>query len=126
MLPHNLVMKLKGVNESQQKSLEKKLQDLCANSPWKEAGNLDIVRNFSSRQMSDIEKEALSLGLKFDSGKDKRSFVEHVNKNYRWNDPDVDKGFVQGVLACCKALADDENRSMPRRYLILARIRRFS
>ena len=117
MLPHNLVMKLKGVNESQQKSLEKKLQDLCANSPWKEAGNLDIVRNFSSRQMSDIEKEALSLGLKFDSGKDKRSFVEHVNKNYRWNDPDVDKGFVQGVLACCKALADDENRSIPRRYL---------
>ena len=67
--------------------------------------------------MSDIEKEALSLGLKFDSGKDKRSFVEHVNKNYRWNDPDVDKGFVQGVLARCKALADDQNRSIPRRYL---------
>ena len=44
------------------------------------------------------------------------SFIEHMNKNYRWEDPDIDKGFAQGVLACCKALADDEGQSMPRRY----------
>ena len=75
-----------------------------------------FVRNFSSRQLSSTEKEALSLGLKFESGKDNMSFIEHISKNYRWEDPDIDKGFAQGVLACCKALADDEGQSMPRRY----------
>ena len=115
-LPQELVMKLKKINEDQQKNLEKKLLHLCANSPWKQAGNPDIVRNVSSRQLSNTEIEALSLGMKFDSGKDKMSFVEHVNKNYKWDDPDVEKGFAQGVLACCKALADEESNSMPRRY----------
>ena len=42
-LPHDLVVKLKKISEDQQKSLEKKLEGLCAKSHWKEAGNTDIV-----------------------------------------------------------------------------------
>ena len=32
------------------------------------------------------------------------------------DESDVEKGFIQGVLTCCKALADKEGNSMPRRY----------
>ena len=80
--------------------------------------NANVVTNLSMRPLSQTEKEALSLGLKFDSGKDRFSFVEHVDRNYKWNDSDVDKGFMQGILAVCKALADKEPNSLPRRYLI--------
>ena len=73
--------------------------------------------NISSRTLTDYEKEALSLGLKYDSGKDKYSFAEHIERNYKWNDSDVDKGYIQGILTCCKALADREPRSLPRRYI---------
>ena len=73
--------------------------------------------NISSRTLTDYEKEALSLGLKFDSGKDKFSFVEHIERNYKWNDSDADKGYIQGVLTCCKALADEEPGTLPRRYV---------
>ena len=30
---------------------------------------------------------------------------------------DADKGFIQGILACCKALADRQPSSMPKRYM---------
>ena len=69
------------------------------------------------RPLTPTEKEGLSLGLKFDSGKDKFTFVEHVDRNYKWNDSDADKGFMQGILAICKVLADKEPSTLPRRYI---------
>ena len=72
--------------------------------------------NLSSRTVSDYETEALALGLKFDSGKDKYSFADHLERNYRWYDSDVEKGYIQGILTCCKALSDKEPGSLPRRY----------
>ena len=75
------------------------------------------MKNVSSRQLADFEREALALGLKFDSGKDKYSLAEHVERNYKYSESDADKGFVQGVLACCKALADDTPCGLPRRYV---------
>ena len=108
---------LKRRNIEQRKRLQRKLEDICRRSSWKEAGNIAIVTNLSSRSLSENEKEALSLGLKFDAGKDKYSFVEHIERNYKWNDSDADKGFIQGILTCCKALADQQPSSLPRRYV---------
>ena len=100
--------KLKNYNDKQQAKLKRKLKLLCDNSTWKEAGKVDIVTNLSSRPLSDYEKEALALGVKFDTGKDKNQYVDHVRRNFRWNDEDIEKGFIQGVLMCCKTLADQE------------------
>ena len=61
-------------------------------------------------------KYLLFYGLKFDSGKDRLTLVEHVSKNYKSSDTNVDKGFIQGVLTCCKILADKECNSLPKRY----------
>lgn len=109
--------KLNEFNAQQRSRLERKLKTLCECSPWKEAGNVDIITNMSSRILSNNEKEALALGLKFDSGKDKASFTDHVNRNYSWKEDDIEKGFMQGILFCCKALSDKEPAKLPRRYL---------
>ena len=109
--------KLKRLNNEQQSRLKRKLDSICSTSKWKEAGNIEIVNNLSSRQLSDHEKEALALGLKFDSGKDRYTLAEHVERNYKYSESDADKGFIQGVLTCCKALADNEPSSLPRRYM---------
>ena len=109
--------KLKRLNIEQRNRLQRKLDELCKNSRWKEAGNINIVTNLSSRHLTTYEKEALALGLKFDSGKDRYSLAEHVERNYKHNESDADKGFMQGILTCCKALADKEPCSLPRRYV---------
>ena len=107
---------LKKMNTVQQAKLKRKLTDLCRNSMWGKAGRNEIVTNISSRELSSNEMEALSYGLKFDSGKDRLTLVEHISKNYRSSDTNVDKGFIQGVLTCCKILADKECNRLPRRY----------
>ena len=53
----------------------------------------------------------------FNTGRDKSGYVDHVQKNYRWNEEDVEKGFIQGILLCCKALADKEPGKLPKRYM---------
>ena len=73
--------------------------------------------NLSSRSLTDNEKESLALGVKFDTGRDKSQYVDHVRRNYRWNEDDVEKGFIQGILLCCEALADKEPDRLPRRYM---------
>lgn len=113
----SLQTKLRKYNDKQRNKLERKLKRLCAKSAWKKAGKVDIVSNLSSRVLTDDEKEALALGLKFDSGKDKYTFMDHVSRNYKWNHEDIDKGFIQGVLAVCKALTDKEPEKLPRRYM---------
>ena len=108
--------KLKRLNDEQQKRLKRKLDKLCDTSKWKEAGNVDLVHNLSSRELSQYEKEALALGLKFDSGKDRYTLAEHIEHNYKHSESETDKGFIQGVLTCCKALADSEPSKLPKRY----------
>ena len=107
---------LKKANEKQRISLSNKLAALCRNSPWKTAGRSELITNLSSRQLSENEVEALSLGYKFSTGKDSATYVDHVNKNYKYEDSHAEKGFIQGIVACCKALADKEKNSMPKRY----------
>ena len=43
--------------------------------------------------------------------------MDHVRRNYKWNEDDIEKGFMQGVILCCKALADKEPDKLPRRYM---------
>ena len=117
-LPEHLKRKLATLNERQRTSLNKKLKQLCDQSKWKEVGNVKIIKNLANRPLNKTEIEALSLGLKFDSGRDRYSFVEHVDRNYKWEDSDAEKGFIQGILAVCKALADNEPNGLPRRYLL--------
>ncbi|XP_076059672.1 uncharacterized protein LOC143036309 [Oratosquilla oratoria] len=59
-----------------------------------------------------------SLMSLFDSGKSKDKYSDFVNKNYRWNEKDVDKGFKQGVIECYQALADNEECGLPRRFMV--------
>ena len=101
----------------QRSNLNRKLKQLCDTSKWKTVGSDNLVTNLSMRPLSPTEKEALSLGLKFDSGVDRCSYTGHVDRNYRWSDNDTDKGFIQGILAVCKILADKEPESLPKRYL---------
>ena len=58
----------------------------------------------------------MSLGLKFDTGRSTRNYIESLNQNYKWSESDVDKGFVQGVTACYHALANADKCAIPRRY----------
>ena len=117
-LTHKHKEELKRINAGQQTRLKRKLEDLCRNSMWGEAGRNDIVTNLSSRELTIDEKEALSYGLKFDAGKDRLTLLDHISKNYRNEDADVDKGFVQGIVTCCKFLADKGFSSLPRRYQV--------
>ena len=116
-MSNRLQTKLNEFNEKQQANHKRKLKSLCDASPWKEAGNVEIVTNLSARPLSDYEKEALSLGFKFDTGRDKNHYVEHVRRNYKWSEDDIEKGFIQGILICCKALTDQEPDKLPRRYM---------
>ena len=116
-LPAHLRTKLNEFNEKQQANHTRKLKTLCDESAWKVAGNVEIVSNLSSRPLSKNEKEALALGVKFDTGKDKNQYIDHVRRNYRWNEDDIEKGFIQGILMCCKALADKEHDKLPKRYM---------
>ena len=116
-LPSTLRTKLNELNDRQQARLKDKLKTLCDNSPWREAGSVSIITNLSSRELNRNEKEALALGLKFDSGRDKSTYVDHVQRNYKWTEDDIEKGFIQGILLCCKAMADQEADKLPRRYM---------
>ena len=72
------------------KKLTNLCYDLCRNSMWGKARRNEIVTNLSSWELSSNEMESLSYGLKFDSGKDRLTLVEHISKNYRSNDTNVD------------------------------------
>ncbi|XP_076044806.1 uncharacterized protein LOC143027405 [Oratosquilla oratoria] len=109
--------KLDNFTESQVNRFQRKLEELCDESEWKNAGKPGIVNNLSSKQLSKSEKEALSLGLKFDTGIKKYNYVEQVCRNYRWTDEDTEKDFIQGVIACCLAAADQQPNALPSRYI---------
>ncbi|XP_076066117.1 uncharacterized protein LOC143039760 [Oratosquilla oratoria] len=117
-LPSFLLRKLDTEKSVQSVRLKKKLELLCEQSDWNEVGNADLIVNLSNRQLSDTEKQALSLGLKFDTGVSNKSFSDFINKNYRWDDSDVEKGFKQGLLTCFHALANLNRCSIPRRFKI--------
>ncbi|XP_063849711.1 uncharacterized protein LOC135093961 [Scylla paramamosain] len=72
--------------------------------------------NISNKTLARYELEALSLGLKFDTGKNTNTYADYVLKNYTWTNSDVEKGFIQGVLACYSSLASEQPSAIPKRY----------
>ena len=115
-LPHHMIDKLRVLDHTQKEKLKRKLMTLCNNSKWNTAGRQELITNLSNKRLTPTEKAALSLGLKFDIGVDKKSYIEHVTNNYRGSDSDIEKGFSQGVIACCKAMADSKPKTIPKRY----------
>ena len=67
-----------------------------------DAGNTSIVNNFSSRNLTRTKKEVLWLEVKFDTGKDGSSFIQLVNRNYKWDDSDVEKALSKGYPPAVK------------------------
>ena len=56
-LPHHLESKLQSNNEQQQRSLKRKLQELCERSPWRHAGNASIVNLFFQKSHQNRKKK---------------------------------------------------------------------
>ena len=85
-LPHYLENQLQRKAERHRQQLQDKLSCLCASSPWKTAGNTDLITNLSSRQLSQVKTEALSLGLKVDTGKNGSSYLQDITRNTKHTD----------------------------------------
>ena len=115
-LTPNMQRILMTESKKQTENLQRKLMSPCQTSAWKDVGKAENVVNLSNKILTKNESEALSLGLKFDSGVDNKTYADYVLKNYRWTDSDMEKGFIQGVLACCTALSKEQPSALPRRY----------
>lgn len=79
----------------------------------KNVGRRELITDLSERQLSEAEIQALSLGLKFNSGVNGKGFMEYLRKNYKWSDSDIDKGFKQGITVCYQALASEMKINYP-------------
>ncbi|XP_076036062.1 uncharacterized protein LOC143022012 [Oratosquilla oratoria] len=116
-LSSHLVTKLHNEYGAQELKLKKKLLGLCSNSMWNNIGRTNLITNLSDIHLSKTETQVLSLGLKFDTGLYGKQYGESINKNYRWDEKDVEKGFKQGVISCYHALANNNECSLPRRFM---------
>ena len=116
-LPYYLYERLRRQAGRHRQNLEVKLERLCESSSWKTAGNTGLITNLSSRSLSQVETEALSLGLKFYTGKSSNSYLDYVIRNTKYGDSDIDKGFKQGFVTCLTALAGSSKPVIPRRYM---------
>ena len=85
---------------------------------WASARRANSINNLLSRTLTGYEQEALSLGLKFSTGRGNRDLTDHIVKNYGFSDKEVDKGFIQGVLTCYKAIAASELSSLSKTCMI--------
>ena len=103
-------------NEKQKRDHEKKIKELCENSRWKEIGNQDLITNLSNTELNNYERESLSLGLKFATGTESHtSLMELFKKNYRTQDSEFDRGFIQGILI--SNYKQNPDPIIPKRYI---------
>lgn len=116
-LSHKQTDQLKRTEYNEKKRLDAKLRRLCDRSSWKTVGNSSLITNLSSKHLTKYQREVLSLGSNFDTGVNKNSLSSLISKNYKWQESDIDKGFQQGILACCNILSK-KNSILPKRYLI--------
>ena len=77
----------------------------------------DLVDNRSTRVLTQVELEALSLGLKFDIGYSSPSVSNLVRKNYRKHNHDLDNGFIQGLIIFAHAMARSNPSNIPYRHV---------
>ena len=115
-LPHRIHTELKKIDEKERKRLERKLQRCINKSKWRTAGREDLITNLSSRRLTEVEKEALSLGAKFDTGVRKNDLADLLIKNHRWKDSSTDQGMMQGLSLAAHISALEQPSTLPRRY----------
>ena len=107
---------LKNVNTQQHLNHSRKLTSLIDSSQWKLIGRQNLVLNISNRTLSPTEHEALSLGLKYATGIQKKDLTQVVTKNYRHLDSDFQKGMIQGIITA-SINHNDKEHTLPLRYI---------
>ena len=116
-LPHRLVIRLQKSKTETEARLQQNLERTCNRSRWGSVGRTDLVDNRSTRELTQTEVEALSLGLKFDIGYSGTSISKLVRKNNRYSSHDLDNGFIQGLAIASHAMARSASSNLPRRYV---------
>ena len=79
-------------------------------------GGADLVNNISSINLSPIETEALTFGLKFATGIKNHDMGKLINTNYKYHHSDFHEGFLQGIIAASTNCHSDE-LTLPNRYI---------
>ena len=116
-LPGPLARGIEHRDTSQKLRLEQQLSHLIQTSHWGEAGRPELIQNLSTRQLTQVETEALSFGLKFAiGGQGCNNQLDTSIKNYRGNRGTTDNGFVQGLSWALEAVAQDHEWALPRRH----------
>ena len=77
----------------------------------------DLVTNLSSKPLTAVQLQALSLGAKYDTGICWKDIVDVIQSNYRRKSNSIEKGFVQGVGMCTLSVAKNQPSALPRRHL---------
>ena len=109
-------MRISSKNQQQTRNLKEKLKNICDNSKWTTTGNTAIINNLSRKILTPYEKEALSFGLKFATGIPKKhELAGTITTNYRSNDDDFIKGYIQGIITC--TTTQENQLTIPRRYI---------
>lgn len=71
-IPGYLEQMLSRENSENEERLKRKLTRLCNSSKWNDLERIELTTNISSRRLTRMEMQALSLRLKFDVGGDKK------------------------------------------------------
>ena len=116
-LPHSAHQELQRQDQKGRRASERKLRNAINKSTWRTMGRDDIVTNLSDRPLSAVEREALSLGPKFDTGKQNKDLADMLISNHRWSESATDQGVIQGLVLAAFASAKGTPSSLPRRYL---------
>ncbi|XP_076061606.1 uncharacterized protein LOC143037352 [Oratosquilla oratoria] len=117
-LPTETNDELRNEDQQQKANLATKLCELCSKSKWNDVRRPDLIHNISSYTFTQPQQQALSLGLKFDTGTNTKQLSQYLEKNYKWRTNDIDIGFIQGILLCCTIAAKDRHPAIPRRFIM--------
>jgi len=115
-LPHRLVLELRKEDESQKARHKRLLEVACTNSGWSKVVRDDLIIKLSHKPLTDTQRQALSLGLKFDTGTLRKGMADCIESNYRRNLSALERGFLQGVVTCAVASAKGREPAIPARY----------
>ena len=115
-LPNRFTQTLPQEDEAQKATHRRRLQEAIDVSGWAQVVRDDLIINLSHKPLSATQRQALSLGYKFDTGIANRDLADFVQANYRRNTSAIERGFVQGVATCAVASASDRPPAIPRRF----------
>ena len=116
-MSHQLVLSLKQEYEAQKVTHRRRLEAACVASKWSTVVRDDLVTNLSSKPLTPVQLQALSLGGKFDTGICRKDIVDVIQSNYRTNTSSIEKGFIQGVAMCTLSAAKNQPSALPRRHV---------